>query len=71
MNKPLDDEAATLDATHLWKPACYVWDVEYKAEIILDKEDVNQHFAHQLKSLYTEDQVLALLKHYGVEEFDD
>ena len=71
MTNPLDDVAAALHQTHLWKPACYVWDVEYKAEIVLDKEDVNPHFAHRLKALYTRDQVWDLLNHYGVKGFGD
>ena len=71
MTNPLDDVAAALHESHLWRPAGYVWAVEDRAELVLDRTDVNPHFAHQLKPLYTREQVSALLKHYGARGFDD
>jgi hypothetical protein len=58
---PLDAVAAALHQLHLEKPAAYVWEVVDRAELILDKEDVNPHFANQLIPLYTRDQLYALL----------
>jgi hypothetical protein len=71
MTNELDKVAEALHEAHIWKPACYVWEVEYRAEIVLDKTDVNPHFANRLIPLYTRDQVWALLKHYNVEGFED
>lgn len=58
---PLDSVAAALHRIHLEKPAAYVWEVFDGEKLILDKADVNPHFAHKLIPLYTRDQLDALL----------
>jgi len=71
VTNPLDDVASALHETHLWKPAGYVWKVDDREELVLDRTDVNPCFANQLIPLFTRDQVWALLTHYGVEGFDE
>ena len=54
---PLDDIAAALHKVFQDQPACYVWELADRAEIVLDRTDVNPHFAHQLIPLYTREQL--------------
>lgn len=65
---PLDKVKEALDDVHKWQPACYVWKVQQFEEIVLDRTDVNPHFANQLIPLYTRDQVYKLL---GIEDDEE
>lgn len=57
----LDKVAEALHELFLHEPACYVWELEDRAEIVLNRTDVNPCFANRLIPLYTRDQLIKLL----------